>query len=174
MGKFLSTAILAAVAFTFFNCNDDKKKTENIAKSVAKEYTVSASGTTLQKLQLLEVNPTAVKFALDSVQLDSTTSISIKEINPVKLTKQKDTVVLAADMTVLATVYTVESTKPATPDKSKPATPAKPSTKATKAENKSVRVTVKGTIVNKKLELEVTFPAVLTKSTTLKISGMSK
>lgn len=168
MGKFVSTAILAVVALAFVNCSKDKKKTEeNLAKSVATEYSVAVGKQAFQKFKLTEVNPATVKFALDSVQVDSVTAISIKEINPVKLTKQQDTVVLAANVTAQATVYTVKATTPGTPDTQQVDKPVT-------SETKSVQVTVTGKIVGKKLEMEVTFPKLLAAPATIKFTGMAK
>jgi hypothetical protein len=170
MGKCLSTAILAVAAFAFVSCyDDDKKKTDNIAKGIAKEYTI-ATGSVLQKLQLVEVSPTAVKFALDSVQVDSVTAISIKAIEPVQLTRQQDTIVLSADLTLEATVFTVQAEEPETPASKATAS----SEEAIKKEEKSVKVVVKGKVVAKKLDLQLTFPALLAEPATLEITGMSK
>ncbi|MDR2413588.1 MAG: hypothetical protein LBD64_01200 [Odoribacteraceae bacterium] len=158
MGKFSSMAILAVVAFTFLNCEKDKKKTENIAKPIATEYTLSAGGNAkFQKLNLVEVNATAVKFALDSVQLNDSTSISIKEIGQVTLTKKQDTVTLSANTNTLAKVYAKKGgVMPTTP------------------EEKTVAVQVNGTVVGKTLKLGITFPKLFTAPVTIDLVGASK
>jgi hypothetical protein len=159
MGKFSSMAILAAVAFMFFSCDkNNKKKTDNIAKTIATEYTLSSGGSAkFQKLTLTEVNATTVKFALDSVQLDSVTAISIKEINPVVLTTKQDTVILAANTNVLAGIYTAKDG----------VTPVDP-------EEKTVEVLVTGTVVNKTLKLGILFPGLFTLPVTVEFVGTSK
>jgi hypothetical protein len=160
MGKFVSTAILAVVALAFVNCHKDKKeKTPNIAKNIAREYSITADGQTFKKFNIVEVTPTVVKFALDSMRLDSVTAISVKEINQVKVTLKGDSVLLAADATVQATVYTVK-----TVDGKKTTTP----------ETKSVQVKVTGNVVGRKLDLEIAFPKLLEKPTSIKIDGLSK
>ena len=110
MGKISNMAIFALVAFALVSCDkNDKKKTENLAKGIATEYSATDSKAKIQKLNLAEVNATSVKFALDSIQLDSTTSISFKEITPVTLAKQKDTITLTANINALAKVYALKS-----------------------------------------------------------------
>ncbi|MDR1273498.1 MAG: hypothetical protein LBK12_03015 [Odoribacteraceae bacterium] len=160
MGKFVSTAILAVVALAFVNCSKDKKKTEdNLAKGIATEYTVSIGGQPTQKFKLTEVNATTVKFPLDSMRINDVTAVTIKEINPVKLTKEGDTVVLAANVTAQATVYTKNLEKPDEPAAS---------------ETKSVKVTVTGKVVGTKLDLKLTFPELLETPVTIDVNGTSK
>jgi hypothetical protein len=175
MGKILSTAILAVLVVAFSNCKDDNKNKDNnngvnLAKEISKEYSVTFDNKTYRKFKISEVNANAVKFALDSIQVDTVTSFSIAEISPVGLTKQKDSILLSIDKQFVAKVYTVTKDE-AAKKKEDAKKDEKPSTKATTTTEKTVKVQVKGSVVSNKLAMTITVTDLQTNPVTLTVTG---
>ena len=173
MGKFFSVAIIAVAVFTFLNCHKNEKKTENIAKLVAKEYTISTGNLKTQKLTLVETGANTVQFSVDSLQVDSLTAVTFRNAGPVKLTRlaEKDGggIALSGTFSVVATIYSSQASSPVIE-----ASIINPETKATTSLEKTLGVTVVGAVVDKQVAIDLAIADLQADPLMIKLIGESK